>query len=463
MVLKVFNTLTRELEEFKPLKEGEVTLYTCGPTVYNHVHIGNLRCFTFYDILRRYLEYKGLKVHHVMNITDVDDKTIRDSQANNIPFKEFTEHYTKVFIEDLETLNIKIAHDLPKATDYIDEMAKFVQTLVDNGAAYKSDDGSIYFSVKEFTDYGKLSRIDLSQLQAGASGRITTDEYEKDQASDFAVWKAWDEQDGDVFWETPLGKGRPGWHIECSVMSTSLLGKTFDIHTGGVDLIFPHHENEIAQSEACTDQKFVNYWMHNAHILVDGKKMSKSLGNFYTLPQLLEKGFDPMAIRYALMSVHYRFQMNFTFEVVEAAANSLEKLRIFVLSLNDKNAESNNPDLDNAVTKCKNHFEAAMDEDLETSKALAAVYDFIREINKMDLSKNDAHKVRDFLKKINDVLGVIDFTEESIPQEIKDLAEQREQARKDKDWNKSDELRDLINEKGYVVDDSPDGYKLRKK
>lgn len=461
MAFRVFNTLNKQVEEFKPIKEGEVSLYTCGPTVYNYAHIGNCRANLSYDIFKRYLLYKGFKVNHVMNITDVDDKTIRDSQKEGVPFKEFVARYTQAFYDDLSTLNILHPDTFTKATEYIPDMVDFIKILLEKGIAYKSDDGSTYFSVSKFPEYGKLSGVDLSQLQAGASGRVASDEYEKDQVADFALWKAYSEDDGDVFWETELGKGRPGWHIECSAMSTKELGHTFDVHMGGVDLKFPHHENEIAQSEACTGKKFVNYWLHNEHLQVDGKKMSKSLGNFYTLRDLLDKNFSPMAIRYALLAVQYNQKMNFTLDGINAAQAAIDKMQNFIDSLNHKSGSSDD-NIPKLIEKLKTDFEAAMDDDLETSKALAAVFEFMHEVNKLEISPDGAAEVRAALEEINLVLGVMDFEQEPIPDEIKALAEERLKAREQKNWESSDKLRDEIASKGYEISDTPDGYSLKK-
>jgi len=326
--MKIYNTMTRKKQEFRPIVPGNVGIYTCGPTVYNYAHIGNLRSFICADILKRWLIYKGFKVKHVMNITDVDDKTIRDSQKQNISLKEFTRKYEKAFFEDLNKLNIIKPDITPRATEHIDDMVSVIQTLLEKGYAYHGEDGSIYFSIKKFPDYGKLAGLDLDKLKPTA--QISEDEYSKEDARDFALWKAWTEKDGDVYWETPLGKGRPGWHIECSTMSSKYLGIPFDIHTGGVDLIFPHHTNEIAQAEAATGKKFVNYWVHIEHLIVDNKKMSKSLGNFYTLRDLLEKGYSSKAIRYILMSTHYRKQLNFTLSGLEQAEKTVKGLLDFM-------------------------------------------------------------------------------------------------------------------------------------
>ena len=375
MALKFYNTESRKKEAFKPIKAGQVSIYSCGPTVYNYAHIGNWRAYVFADLLHRYLKWKGFKLKHVMNITDVEDKIIRDSIKEGKGIKEFTEKYTKIFFEDMRTLNVEKLEFYPKATDNIDGIVKIVQALIEKGYAYKSNDG-IYFSISKFKDYGKMAHLDMEGLKAGA--RVRQDEYDKEHAQDFALWKFWDRADGDVFWDTPLGKGRPGWHIECSAMSMRYLGPSLDIHTGGVDLIFPHHQNEIAQSEAATGKKFVKYWMHNEHLMVDGQKMSKSLGNFYTLRDLVKKGHDPMAIRYLLLASHYRQKLNLTDESLKSAAQSLERIREFA----SRSASGNDGSgIGTIVKKAKSGFESAMDDDLNTPLALSVVFDFIREAN----------------------------------------------------------------------------------
>ena len=327
MALRFFNTLTRAKEDFYTVHPGEVGMYTCGPTVYDYAHIGNFRAYVFGDILHRYLIYKGYQVTYVMNLTDVDDKTIAGSQKERITLAEYTRRYKDAFFEDIRDLNIIPADIYPEATTHIKDMTDLVKTLLAKDKAYKNE-GSTYYRIESFPQYGKLSRMEMSGLKAGA--RVASDEYEKEQVADFALWKGWEQKDGPIFWETGVGKGRPGWHIECSAMSMKYLGKHFDIHTGGVDLIFPHHENEIAQSEAATDEKFVNFWLHNEHLMVEGRKMAKSFGNYYTLRDLLNKGYHPIAIRYLLLATHYRQQLNFTFDGLEAAKNALQRLYDFV-------------------------------------------------------------------------------------------------------------------------------------
>ncbi len=377
----LFNTLARSKERFIAIEHGHVKMYTCGPTVYDYSHIGNMRAFIFEDLLKRWLEYRGFKVTHVMNLTDVDDRTIKAARIQGIPIKQHAERFIQVFFEDVTTLGIERADIYPKATDHIPEMVVLVKKLIDKGYAYRSEDGSIYFSISKFKDYGKLARIQVSELKAGA--RVKVDDYEKEEASDFVLWKAWDPEDGDVFWNTEIGKGRPGWHIECSAMSMKYLGETFDIHCGGVDNLFPHHENEIAQSEAATGKKFVNYWLHNEHLLVEGKKMAKRLGNYFTVRDLTAKGYDPIAIRYLMISTHYRQQLNFTFEGLDAAGKTLDRLRNFMNRLMEADGKASGHALQQLVETVRTGFEEAMDDDLNISVALAHLFDFVRDVNNL--------------------------------------------------------------------------------
>ena len=334
MTLKIYNNLTRKKEIFKPLEKGKVGMYVCGPTIYNFVHIGNLRAYIFADVLRRYLKFQNYKVKHVMNLTDVDDKTIRDSQKSSQSLNQFTKKFEKAFLQDIKSLNIELPEVMPKATNHIKEMVELIKKLLKKQIAYKTEDG-IYFSIKKFKQYGKLSKINLNQLKKGASCRISNDEYEKESANDFALWKFYDEKDGNVFWETEIGKGRPGWHIECSAMSSKYLGQPFDIHLGGVDLIFPHHENEIAQSQAANEKEFVKYWMHNEWVLVNNKKMSKSLNNFYKLKDLEERNYSPLDLRYFYLTKIYRQKMNFTWKSLDSAKASLERLKNLASKIKD--------------------------------------------------------------------------------------------------------------------------------
>ncbi len=420
MALRFFNTLTRQKEEFYTVHPGKVGMYTCGPTIYDFAHIGNFRAYIFGDILRRYLEYKGYQVTYVMNLTDVDDKTIKGSQEEGIPLAEYTKRYRGAFFEDLKSLNIKPADIYPKATDHIKEMEVLVKTLLDKGSAYQNE-GSTYFKIESFPQYGKLSHMDMSGLKAGA--RVAADEYEKEQLADFALWKSWDEKDGEIFWETEVGKGRPGWHIECSAMSMKYLGKHFDIHTGGVDLIFPHHENEIAQSESATGEKFVNFWLHNEHLMVEGRRMGKRYGNYYTLRDLLDKGYNPIAIRYLLLATHHRQQLNFTFDGLEAAKNALQRLYDFMDNLKLVKGEEDNPELRLLVDKAKKDFEEALDDDLNTSEALGVIFTLVRDINRLldekKLSRPDANQVIDMINGFDSVFGLLRREELILDKEFK--------------------------------------------
>jgi len=462
MALKIYNTLTRKKEEFKPIKK-EVAIYTCGPTVYDHAHIGNFRAMIFYDIVIKYLKYKGFKVKHVMNITDVDDKTIRNSQKAKKNLKEFTSFYIDSFLEDLKTLNIGIPKKMPKATEEIKEMAKMVQILLDKGIAYATEDG-IYFSINKFKDYGKLALLDLDKLKTGASGRIAEDEYAKEDAHDFALWKFWDEKDGDVFWNTKLGKGRPGWHIECSVMSSKYLGQPFDLHMGGVDLIFPHHTNEIAQSEAAYGKKLCNYWMHNAHLIVNGEKMSKSAGNFYTLKDLLDKGYDAKAIRYELLATHYRQQMDFKEDNLKKIPATLQKFYDFLDKLNEITGKKDNKKVAALIKEGKRKFAHEMDNDLNISAGLAAIFDFMTSINKImgKLSKKNAKEITKTMSDFDDVLGIMEHEKGELDKEIQELVDEREQARKDKDFDKADSIRDELKQKRIILEDTPQGVRWKK-
>ncbi|MEM3551632.1 MAG: cysteine--tRNA ligase, partial [Candidatus Bathyarchaeia archaeon] len=401
-----FNTLTRRKEKFVPLEEGKVRIYTCGPTVYDYAHIGNFRTFVFQDLLRRWLEYKGFKVIQVMNITDVDDKTIRGARRQNIPLKEYTDYYMKAFFEDIEALNLEKAEYYPRATEHIPEMVDLIKRLMEKGYAYRGEDGSIYYDISKFKDYGKLSKLKIEELKPGA--RVKVDEYGKEEARDFALWKAWDEEDGDVFWETEIGKGRPGWHIECSTMAMKYLGETIDIHSGGVDLIFPHHENEIAQSEAATGKTFARYWLHSEHLLVEGRRMAKRYGNFYTLRDLMARGYDPKAIRYLLMSTHYRQQLNFTFEGLEAAKGAVDRLTTFVRRLLEAEGVGCGEEIKRLMIDVQERFESAMGDDLNISVALAALFDFVRDVNKLmdenKLSRQEAEEVYNLMMKFDKVL-----------------------------------------------------------
>ncbi len=476
MAIKFKNTLGNKIEEFHSIVPGQVGMYTCGPTVYDYAHIGNFRAYIFEDILRRWLEYRGYKVTQVMNLTDVDDKTIRESLKAGLSLVEYTAKFKKAFFEDIETLRIERAEVYPSATDHIPEMVQLVEKLLEAGVAYRGGDGSIYYSIDKFPRYGLLSGKRLDKNIAGA--RIDNDEYEKDQAADFALWKAWDETDGDVFWETRLGKGRPGWHIECSAMSMKYLGESFDIHTGGEDNLFPHHENEVAQSEAATGKKFVNYWMHNAHLIVEGKKMSKSLGNFFTLRQLLDRGYSPLAIRFVLVTTHYRQQLNFTFEGLDGAETSLKRISEFRDMLHNLPEGEINEETAKALTAARETFESCMDDDLNISGATGAFFELIRTCNKLrdegNLSSKDGARILEFVKAFDRATGLLPNRENADSKAVRlildgqeidiDVAlEKRRIARESKDWASADAIREAFADVGLEVRDTPEGPVVKKK
>ncbi len=464
MSLKLFNTLTRQKEEFVPIEPGKAKMYTCGPTVYDYAHIGNFRAYVFADLLRRYLRYKGYQVKQIMNLTDVDDNTIRGSQKEKIPLNEYTKRYKEIFFQDFKSLNIELADIYPEATAHIPEMVNLVKKLLEKGLAYQLE-GSTYFKISTFPSYGKLSKMKLEGLKAGA--RISRDQYEKEEVGDFALWKAWDEKDGEVFWETEIGKGRPGWHIECSAMSMKYLGNHFDIHTGGVDLIFPHHENEIAQSEGATGEKFVRYWLHNEHLLVESRRMAKSLGNYYTLRDLLEKGYNPMAIRYLLIATYYRQQLNFTFEGLDGARNALQRLYDFIDRLKDVKSQKSHPEVAEILQEAQKGFEEAMDDDLNVSAALGKIFDLVKEINKFidegDFSSQDAEKTSALIDRFDSVLGILKREEITLDEKVVELIQKRNQARKDKKWEEADKIRKKIEVLGIILEDTSEGTKWKKR
>jgi cysteinyl-tRNA synthetase len=467
MPIKFYNTLTKKKEVFKPIKDKEVRAYSCGPTPYDYAHIGNFRSYVFADILRRYLEWKGFKVKQVMNLTDVDDKTIKNSMKEGVSLKEFTERYSKAFFEDIKTLNILPATLYPKATEHIKEMVLLVKTLEKKGYAYKGEDG-IYYKISKFKDYGKLSGTSLEGLKAGA--RVRQDEYDKVRASDFALWKFWSKEDGDVFWETDLGKGRPGWHIECSAMSMKYLGNTFDLHTGGVDLVFPHHENEIAQSEAATGKRFVRYWLHNEHLLVDGQKMAKSAGNFFTLRDLVKKGHNPKAIRYFLLSGHYRTKLNFTTEAMKAAEETVKGMENFVAEMQAAREGGYNPKVKEMLKDTRKEFESAMDDDLNTPLALKAIFDMMKDVNKLaPISEKDAKMVLEMIFDADKILGLglssagkVWHSPEEAEPEVKKLILERERFRSEKKWKDADHIRESLKKKGIILEDTDKGPRWKR-
>jgi cysteinyl-tRNA synthetase len=463
MPIRLHNTYSRQLEEFTPLDPAGrgVKMYTCGPTVYNHAHIGNFRAYLFEDLLQRHLEVRGFEVERVMNLTDVDDKTIRGARTSGRRLADFTALYKEAFFQDLDTLRIKRAQHFPAATEtrYIEKMIEMIQQLQALGIAYQAEDRSVYFRLSKFPDYGKLAHFNLEELRP--TGRIRSDEYEKESVGDFALWKAWDEADGDVGWDSPWGRGRPGWHIECSAMAIDLLGPELDIHCGGVDNIFPHHEAEIAQSECCTGKKFVRYWLHCAHLMVDGQKMSKSLGNFYTLRDLLAKGFTGREVRFALFTVNYRLPLNFTIPGLEAARAALGRIDEWVerIAAQAGDAAPAPTALDAHVDK----FLAALDDDLNVSGALGHLFELVRESNaaldRGELSASQAALLLEQWRRLDRVLA---FEREiaAVPPEISALIEERQQARAVKNWAESDRLRDEIARLGWMVKDTKDGPKL---
>lgn len=463
-----YNTLTRRKEPFHSMDGKRVRMYTCGPTVYNFAHIGNFRAYIFEDILRRTLRYVGFDVLQVMNLTDIDDKTIRGSRAANVPLKEFTKPFIDAFFDDLRALNIEAAEVYPAATDHVPEMIALIERLFANGMAYQSDDGSVYFKVSALPAYGKLAHLDLSGLRAGA--RVAQDEYEKESVGDFALWKAWDANDGDVAWDSPWGRGRPGWHIECSAMGMKYLGETFDLHTGGIDNLFPHHENEIAQSEGATGKPFVNVWMHCAHLRVNGEKMSKSLGNFFTLRDLLARGYAGRELRYVLINGHYRQALNFTFEAVEAARTSLARIDEFVDRITEQAAQAApSPALPSWAAEIDRQFDTALFDDLNLPEALAALFALVREGNTAlqngTLTPADAAAVRLLLTEIDGVLGVIEFGRRNVselPEGVTQLLGARLATRLAKNWAESDRIRDELARMGWEVRDGKEGQKVKK-
>ena len=465
MVLKLFNTLGKKKEEFKPNQDNKVSIYCCGPTVYDFAHIGNFRTFLFEDIIIRYLKYKGYKIKFVMNITDVDDKTIAASIKNGKSLKEYTNKFTEEFFKDLDSLKITKATLYPKATDYIKEIEEYIKKLEKGGYAYQSD-ASYYFSISKFKEYGKLSGINIDPSKT--KSRLTNDEYSKEDAQDFALWKAWEENDGDIYWNNILGKGRPGWHIECSVMSTKILGKQIDIHAGGTDLIFPHHENEIAQSEAVSSQQFVKYWIHSEHLIVEGKKMSKSEGNYFTLRNLLEKGYDQRAIRFLLISSHYRSQLNFTLDGINQAKENIDRIQeTYSKIIDNKTKNGRDSDLSKITKEAKIEFENAMDDDLDMPVALASIFRFVREINKYldkeQILEENKLEITEYFKSINKILGVLsnETINFEISDDIKILVAERDEARNMKDWKKSDEIREELSRRGYIVEDTEKGTRIK--
>jgi cysteinyl-tRNA synthetase len=473
MGLKLFNTLSRSVQEFEPLDPDgkKVGMYCCGPTVYDFAHIGNWRTFVFGDLVHRYLEFKDFQVTHVMNITDVEDKIIRRVRETKTSLREFTGKFEAAFLEDLKTLGCRLPHQMPHATEHIPEIISLIEKLLARGVAYQAADGSVYFSIEKYRgcgcNYGQLLKLNFDEMRAGE--RVKSDEYAKESVADFALWKARAPEDGDIFWPSPFGEGRPGWHIECSAMSMKILGASFDLHLGGEDLIFPHHEDEIAQSEGATGKPFVKYWLHGAHLLVEGKKMSKSLGNFFTLRDLLAKGFTGREIRFLLLSAHYRETFNFTLEGLVGAKTALARIDECVGKLREigvqvsigSSQETFKPEL-----QPHGQFSSALDADLCISAAWAVVFDWIREMNKRIaenyLTAQDAAIALMSWDKIDSVLGIGAKSAAEVPAEILALAEARSAAKKAKDFKRADAIRDELKAKSWVIEDTPKGSKLKK-
>jgi len=460
-MLRFHNTLSGRVEPFEPLRPGQVGLYTCGPTVYDHAHIGNFRAYVWEDLLRRTLERRGFTVLHVMNLTDVDDKTIRNSRERGITLDAYTQPYIDGFFEDVRTLNLLPAHHYPRATRHVDEMVILVERLRAAGNTYESQE-SIYFRIDSFPSYGRLSRLDPGQMQVGE--RVDSDEYEKEDVRDFVLWKAQSEEPA---WETRLGRGRPGWHLECSAMSMKYLGEAFDLHTGAVDNIFPHHENEIAQSEAATGVPFVKYWMHCAHLIVDGKKMSKSAGNFFTLRDLLDRGLSPRAIRYLLQSVHYRKPLNFTLEGVEQARAALDRLDAFRHRLEHEPASAGRSPLAGQVEATRARFDAALDDDLNSAEALGVLFELIREANSAydrgEVRADDRVPLAALLDEVDAVFGLATGNSRLLDADVEALLKERQAAREARDYARADALRDTLAERGIVLEDTPHGMRWRRR
>lgn len=468
MTLLLYNTETRKKEAVKPLDGKKIRMYTCGPTIYDFAHIGNFRTYVFEDLLRRTLQFFEFSVEQVMNITDLDDKTIKGAMAKHITLKEYTEPYRIAFFEDLATLGIERVEHYPNATDYMPQMIGLIEELLQKEFAYVAPSGSVYFSIRKFPKYGRLAHLSEQDLMVDASRDNEADEYGKDNISDFVLWKSHDpERDGTIFWQSPFGPGRPGWHIECSAMAMNLLGPSIDIHCGGVDNCFPHHENEIAQCECATGHTFVRHWLHSEHLLVDHKKMSKSLGNFYTLRSLLKEGFTGMEVRYLLLSTHYRTQLNFTHAGLLGARSSLRRINDFLDRMHGIEVEGTLGASAELLRKAEIQFKEALGDDLNISVALAALFDLMRELNAMAdsqlLTQGDAEAVVRHFANWDKVLGLqLHKEKQKAPHFVEKLLEEREVARKAKNWHLSDELRDKIHAAGYVIEDTQAGARLKR-
>jgi len=461
-LIRFHNTYTRRKDEFQPLVQGEVRMYTCGPTVYDYAHIGNFRAYVWEDLLRRYLKARGFQVTQVMNITDVDDKTIRGSVLAGVTLDEYTEKYIQAFFEDLDALDVERAEHYPRATRHIPEMVDLIQKLMQQGNAYESK-GSIYFRLDSFPPYGRLAGLDREGMIANF--RVDSDEYEKSDVRDFVLWKG--HREGEPFWETTLGRGRPGWHIECSAMSMRYLGESFDIHTGGSDNIFPHHENEIAQSEAATGKPFVRTWMHCAHLVVNGEKMSKSAGNFFTLRDLLQRGYDPRAIRYLLVSQHYRKPINFTLDGIAWAASNLNRLGDCLRRLDACAGVGENEILTDATRRTRQEFYDSMDDDLNSAAALGFIFELVREINsaadRSEVPERNAVELHRLFTEVSAVFGLRLGAAPALDQELEALVSRREELRRKKQFKEADAIRDQLLGLGIVLEDTPEGVRWKKR
>jgi len=466
-MIRLHNTLSGRLEEFRPMREGEVRFYYCGPTVWNYGHIGNFRSTVAADILRRYLKFKGYKVTHVMNITDVEDRIIAMSQAAGLSIDDYTAKYIDALWEDFDALGCERPEVVPRATRHIPEMVELIQRLLDTGHAYRSD-GSIYYRISSFPGYGKLSKINFAGNITGGSERIDTDRYEKEDARDFALWKE-PASTTEPAWDTSIGRGRPGWHIECSAMSMKYLGETFDIHVGGIDLVFPHHENEIAQSEGATGKEFVRYWLHFEHLKVDGETMAKSKGNYYTFRDLTAKGYTPAGIRYFLLSVPYGKQLNLNFEVLAGADRTVQSLRDFRARLSEARTEpGSNERLKEAADRALREFEEGMDDDLNTSVALAAVHNLTREVNtalaRKEVKEDNKRELLALIERFDSVLNIFGNEQpEMLDSEIQALIDERQEARRRRDFARGDEIRDELSARGITLEDTKDGVRWKRK
>lgn len=465
MKLRIYDTKLRAKVDLVPHKGNQILLYTCGPTVYDFAHIGNLRTYVFEDILRRTIKYFGMGIRQVMNLTDVDDKTIRRANERGLKLADFTQKYKDAFFEDLAALGIEKAEVYPSATDYIDDMKKMIQKLIDQDFAYVASDGNVFFRISSFPSYGALSHLCLDELKGGASNRVNADEYEKETISDFVLWKAYDKgRDGDVRWASPWGEGRPGWHIECSAMALALLGETIDLHVGGIDNMFPHHENEIAQSEACTHKVFARHWMHSAHLIVNGKKMSKSLGNFYTFRDLEKLGYSGREVRYMLLATHYRMQLNFTMDGLMAARNALERIDDFVYRVKSLKGDDQ-LDVSDLLSDVDQEFRTLLADDLNTSGALSALFGFIRKVNSLcdlgQIGEAGGKKIFAFLQQMDCVIGVLPTEKIEVPKRISEALQERNEARRLKNWALADRLRDEIYAAGFVIEDGDEGPRVK--